>query len=127
MEANYTSSDPLFIAGYYIKSVIRLNGCPCRVRADFGTENTTVKDFQTFLRRNHPDGLANDRSFVYGQSIANQRIEAWWSILRKECAQYWMNIFSELKDDGNFSGNFMDKSIIQLCFIPLIQVLSNVA
>ena len=67
MEANYTSSDPLFIAGYYIKSVIKLNGCPCRVRADFGTENKSVKDFQTFFRRNHGDRFVISRPTVgYG-------------------------------------------------------------
>ena len=92
------------------------------MRADRGSENGTVKDLQTFLRRNHRDSLADSKSFVYGRSIANQRIEAWWSILRKENAQFWMNTFCELKDDDKFDGSFLDKNLIQFCFMTLIQV-----
>lgn len=121
LEAHYTSSDPRVIAGYFMKSVINEQGCPRRVRADMGTENGTVRHLQTFLRRNGQDGLAGNSSFVYGQSIANQRIEAWWSILRKESMQFWMNLFAELKDNGDFSGNMLDKNLIQFCFITLIQ------
>ena len=110
------------IAGYFTSSVINECGCPRRVRADRGTENSKVRNVQRLLRRNHQDSLAGEKSFVYGQSIANQRIEAWWGILRKENAQFWMNIFSELKDDGDFSGDFLDKSLIQFCFLALIRV-----
>ena len=122
LQAYHTSSDPGVIAGYFIECVVDEGGCPRRVRADYGTENGVVRDMQTFLRRNHRDGLADTKSFVYGQSVANQCIEAWWSILRKQNAQHWMNIFSELKDDGDFTGNFIDKSLIQFCFMAIIQV-----
>ena len=33
-----------------------------------------------------------------------------------------MNLFSELKDEGDFSGNFMDKQLVQFCFMGIIQV-----
>ena len=66
--------------------------------------------------------MADERSFMVGQSIANQRIEAWWSILRKECAQFWMNLFAELKHEGDFTGNWMDKELLRFCFMQLIQV-----
>ena len=122
LQAYHTSSNPRVIAGYFIKSVVSKVGCPRRVRADWGTENSVLRDLQRFLRRNHNDSLADEKSFVYGQSVANQRIEAWWSILRKKCAQYWMNVFSEIKDNGHFTGNFIDKNLIQFCFMALIQV-----
>ena len=66
--------------------------------------------------------MADERSFMVGQSIANQRIEAWWSILRKECAQLLMNLFTELQHEGDFTGNWMDKELIRFCFMQLIQV-----
>lgn len=124
LEAYHTSSNPHLIAGYFMKAVLNEAGCPRRVRADRGTENGIVKDLQTFLRRNHQDSLADQRSFVYGKSIANQRIEAWWSILRKECVQFWINTFSDLKENDQFSGDFLDKNLIQFCFMTLIQVSS---
>ena len=74
------------------------------------------------FRRNHNDSMADEKSFMVGQSIANQRIEAWWSVLCKECSQFWMNLFCELKDNGDFSGSWMDKELIRFCFMKMIQV-----
>ena len=122
LKAYHTSSDPRVIAGYFTKAVLKSEGCPRRVRADRGTENGIVRDLQTFLRRNHQDGLADQKSFVYGRSIANQRIEAWWNILRRQTAQFWMNIFAELKDNDQFNGEYLDKNLIQFCFLAMIQV-----
>ncbi|XP_065136100.1 uncharacterized protein [Paramisgurnus dabryanus] len=121
MEAYNTNSDPIVIAAYYISTVTGIGGCPERLRADPGTENGHVKDMQVFLRRNHTDGYAGEKSFMYGCSTANQRIEAWWGILRKQSGQLWMDIFQTLRDDGHFSGDFLDKNLIQFCFLNLIQ------
>ncbi|XP_049334426.1 uncharacterized protein LOC125801673 [Astyanax mexicanus] len=121
MEANNTNSDPKVIADYFIATVARVGGCPERMRADPGTENSHVRDMQLFLRRNHSDHYASERSFVYGCSTANQRIESWWGILRKQAGQFWMDIFQTLRDDGHFSGDFLDKNLIQFCFLNLIQ------
>ena len=122
LEASTSSSNPRLIANYFMRAVQMRNGCPIKVWADRGTENTYVKDLQIFLRRNNLDRFAGHRSFLTGKSTANQRIESWWGILRKECIQYWMNLFSSLKDDGMFTGYELDKSLIQFCFMGLIQV-----
>lgn len=83
MEAYTTNSDPKVVASYFIKTVSGIGGCPERIRADRGTEQVSVEEMQMFLRRNHPDSFAGERSFLYGRSTANQRIEGWWGILRK--------------------------------------------
>jgi hypothetical protein len=70
-----------------------IGGCPAIVRADIGTENGYVQVLQRFMRAGH-DAFAGKRSFIVGKNIANQRIEAWWSTLRKECSQYWINVFT---------------------------------
>ncbi len=36
-----------------------------------------------------------------------------------------MDIFQTLKDDGHFSGDFLDKNLIQFCFLNLVQVCNN--
>lgn len=122
MEAYNTNNDPKVIADYYISTVTRLGGCPERLRADPGTENGHVKEMQVFLRRNHTDHYAGESSFMYGCSTANQRIESWWGIFRKQSGQFWMDIFQTLRDDGHFSGDFLDKNLIQFCFLNLVQV-----
>ncbi|XP_046552506.1 uncharacterized protein LOC124262094 isoform X2 [Haliotis rubra] len=49
-------------------------------------------------------------------SHTNQRIESWWCILRKQWAQFWMDLFKQITDDGYFAGDFIDKNLVQFCF-----------
>ncbi|KAJ8030963.1 hypothetical protein HOLleu_27528 [Holothuria leucospilota] len=122
LEAYKSSSDPRLIAGYYMNTVDRTGGCPTVVRADLGTENSSVRDMQIFLRRNGRDRHAAERSFLYGRSTSNQRIEFWWSILRKQCADFWINLFGVLRDiEAIFDGGDLDKALIQFCFMSIIQ------
>ncbi|KAE8577806.1 hypothetical protein XENTR_v10023069 [Xenopus tropicalis] len=121
MEAFTTNSNPKVIANYFIDAVTLRGGCPERIRTDHGTENGHIEQMQKFLRRQQTDNYAGERSFMYGRSTANQRIEGWWSILRKQNVQFWINLFQTIQNDGHFSGNFLDKSLIQFCFLNLIQ------
>ncbi|KAI2645775.1 hypothetical protein H4Q32_027044 [Labeo rohita] len=57
---------------------------------------------QRFLRSNHGDSFAGERSFLYGRSTTSQRIEGWWAILRKQSAEFWINFFQTLISDGHF-------------------------
>lgn len=122
LEAYKSNSDPKVIASYYVNAIKIHDECPRLIRADHGTENGHVKQVQQFLRRNENDSFAGENSFVYGRSTSNQRIESWWGILRKQNAQFWMNIFEEIKDEDLFSGDFLDKCLIQFCFLNIIQV-----
>lgn len=122
VEAWSTNNDPKVIAGYFIEAVKQIHGCPERVRSDAGTENRHVEQMQYVLRENHTDRFAGFHSFLYGKSTGNQRIESWWGILRKQCIQNWMDMFKQLQYDGYFTGDVLDKSLIQFCFMETIQV-----
>ena len=121
LEVYKTSSDPRIIGGYFLSSVINKCGCPKKVRADLGTENGTVKAIQERLRQNNENEHVSN-CFIYGSSNHNQRIEGWWSFLRKHKSQFWINFFQSLKERNLFNGTFLDKNLIQFCFIDLIQV-----
>ena len=75
LEASTTNSDPKVVAYYYIQAVKRKAGCPRRIRSDMGTENTYIEQMQIFLRWNHQDEMTEPKSFLYGKSTHNQRIE----------------------------------------------------
>lgn len=124
LEAGRNSNNPKVIAKYYLDSIKAVGGCPRMLRADMGTENVLVEDIQCILKSEAILDPLQDKApaFIYGTSPANQRIEAWWAILRKHHAQFWLNVFNYLKDNGHFSGSFVDKSLIQFCFLKLIQV-----
>jgi hypothetical protein len=115
-----TNSDPQVIGGYYMTVVQKLNGCPLIIRTDPGTENACIRDLQKFLLRNcDPEG-----NYVYlcGSSTANQRIEAFWGQLRKECIEYWLAGLHKLQYSGDYSGDFLDNNIMQMCFTGILQV-----
>ncbi|XP_035805796.1 uncharacterized protein LOC111571037 [Amphiprion ocellaris] len=119
LNAYTTNSDPKLIGGYYIEAVQRLGGCPRVVRGDPGTENGHVRGFQRVLVPTNADDPLD--SYLEGASTANQRIEYWWRFLRSECVEFWLCLFSDLRDNGSFDGGFLDKSLLQFCCMGLIQ------
>lgn len=125
LKASFTNNNPKVIAGYYIRAVEELGGCPRTIRTDMGTENGHMENLQIFLRQENEMHRFNMPPFLYGTSQSNQRIECWWSMLRKHNAQFWINLFQGLKEDGFYTGSLIDKSLIQFCFLDIIQVCEN--
>lgn len=70
----------------------------------------TVGDIQQYLRRNDEEDRAGE-SYITGASTASQRIESWWGLTRKEGVEHWIK--GELKDEGLFTGDFLDKALVQ--------------
>ena len=75
------------------------------MRGDRGVENATVAGIQRFLRRSKSH---QNCSFLSRKSIANQRIETWWSYLQKVFLQRWINYFKDLIDEGLFDPSDKD-------------------
>ena len=85
------------------------------VIGDNGTENSTVAGHST-------DALSGTESFMYTRSVANQRIEAWWSFLRKSETGWWINFFRDLRDSGQFDeNNPLHIDCIRFSFTALLQ------
>ena len=78
-----TNNNPSIIAHNFLNCVKGLGVVPMRLRTDCGTENGTMAAIQCTLRHHHTDHYAGLASHMYGSSMSNQRIESWWSILRK--------------------------------------------
>ena len=116
-----TNNDPKVVGGYYLATVEKYGGTAYLIRGDFGTENVLIKNLQCLFRR-HVD---ENPSYVEGSSTHNQRIESWWGYLRRHHAQHWMAIFKNLQYNGDYSGSDVDKSLIQFCFMALIQVCTH--
>lgn len=121
LHAYSTYSNPKVIAGYFIDEVGCRGGTPSRISSDLGTENCALEQMQRFLRGTHNDAFSN-RCYIYCSSNHNQRIEQWWGFLRTHHAQFWMNMFQDLKDQDHFSGDFLDKNLIQFTCLEIIEV-----
>lgn len=121
LEANFTASDPKVVGGYFMKTVEMLNGFPEFIRGDRGTENVVVEQLQTVLHETINDRNATDH-FKYGRSTANQRIESWWSFLRKQCTEFWIAFFHQFRQDGIFNGDQLEQELVRFVFMDIIQV-----
>ena len=99
-----------------------IKGVPRKLVADRGTENVFIAGSQRFLRRNHEDDLAGHLSFLFRKSIANQRIEAFWSQFRRSCSDWWIQFFKGLVHSGAYNNtDFLPVECFKFAFFPVIQ------
>lgn len=84
LKCGASNNNPEIIAQYYLNCVSEGGTIPMRLRTDCGTENGIMAAIQCTLRTGHTDDYAGADSHMYGTSMANQRIESWWSYFRKQ-------------------------------------------
>lgn len=59
---------------------------------------------------------------MFGRSTRNQRIECWWSQLRRMCTNFWVNFFKDMRDEGIFDNSDpFQVECMRFCFSGLIQ------
>ena len=99
-----------------------VGGCPMRVRTDCGTENVLLPAMQCYLRADGTDERAGEKAHVYGSSPANQRIEAWWSFLRRSRSGWWIDFFQDMSQQGLLEiGNAYHMEALWYCISKLLQ------
>ena len=77
---------------------------------------------QRYFRQNHSDSQSGEKSFRYGPSTSNQRIESWWSQFSNNGMNWWINYFKDLQEKV-----IIDVSLpyhvqaIRFCFMDILQ------
>lgn len=122
LEVAETNNDPEVVAQYFLDTMKQVGGVPLIVRGDCGTENGNIALIQRYLRSEYDDEFAGEKSFMYGKSTSNQRIEAWWSIFKRINSSWWIQYFKDLRDSGAFNdSNVVHTECIRFCFMDIIQ------
>ena len=122
LEVSDTNKDPYVIASYFTESIKKLSLVPQKVRGDKGTENVNVCGIQRFLRRDHLDQSSGYNSFLYGKSVSNQRIEQWWSHLKRHTTQSWIDYFKDMRDIGTYDDtNKIHVEALKFCYYGVIK------
>ena len=122
LEVGASNNNPKCIAYYYLETVNSIKCAPRILRTDCGTENSYLSFLQPLLRRGHQDSMAGLKSFMYGKSTANQRIEAWWGHLRRQGIHWWIIKLKDLRDRGRF--NAIDPvhiECVRFCLMDVLQ------
>ena len=103
------------VATYFTSCVSTTGGYPASVRTDCGTENVLVAAIQSAA-------VHSPTAHVYGTSPGNQRIESWWSFLRRSHSQWWIDLFETFIDaDGFHPGNVRETDLLRFCFMHILQ------
>eukprot|EP00111_Clytia_hemisphaerica_P012751 TCONS_00037524-protein len=122
LEVVFSNKDPALVNNFYLETVQKISGVPRKVVGDRGTENIYIAASQRFLTRFDIDRGGGEQSFKYGRSVSNQRIEAWWSMLRRTCTNWWINFFKDLIERDIFdTSNIIHCECIKFCFYLLLQ------
>ncbi|XP_068750938.1 uncharacterized protein [Montipora capricornis] len=122
LEVASSNNDPQVVAHHFLDYAKQLGGTARIIRGDRGTENVNIAAIQRFFRRSMDDDFAGDKSFMFGKSTSNQRIEAWWGRLRQGCADWWMEFFKDLRDSGLYcDDNIIHCECLKFCFMDIIQ------
>ena len=110
-----SNNNPVVPAALYIEVVRGLNKCPKLLQTDCGTENGLMASIQCALRK-------DIEAHRYGKSVANQRIENWWSHFRRGYTNWVIDFFKELVTDGLFIlGNNVYMKCAWFVFSSLLQ------
>ena len=102
-------------AAYYVDTMKELGVCPKLLQTDCGTENVLMAAIQSRLH-------ASVHAHRYSSSVANIRIENWWSHNRKGYTGWLINFFKDMVATGEFNlGNTLHMELAWYTFSPLLQ------
>ena len=71
-----TNNDPFLVGNLYLNGIKQYKIVPILLRVDAGTENICCRGFQSYC-------TGEEESFLYASSARNQRIDAFWSRLKR--------------------------------------------
>ncbi len=115
LKVSPTNNDPLVVANFYLDHIKENGIAPKVVRMDRGTENIYIEDLQVFF-------TGSQESFLYATSTRNQRIESFWSRLKKYRLSWWINFLDKMQKEILFK-SYLETHVETLLFVflPIIQ------
>ena len=123
LKAGPSNKNPFVVCKYFAESARMMQGLPCVIRADRGTENVNIELMQSMLRLDNEDHRAFlGTTFMYGSSPANQRIESWWSKFPSLGIGTWIRHFKQLEENGIIdTSKELDKECIRYCYMDILR------
>ena len=122
LEITKSNNKPHVVGKLFLDCTKEQEICPTILRTDKGTENGMMAVAQCYLRRNHLDVFAGVSAHQYGSSHSNQRIEAWWAMLHRSWASWWINFFKDLVSNGILdTSKKLHLECLWFCFVKIMK------
>ena len=100
---------------YYVDTMKELEICPKLLQTDFATETVLMAAIQSRLQ-------TSVHTPRYSSSVADIRIENWWSHNRKEYTGWLIDFFKDMVATGEFNlGKTLHMEPAWYTFSPLLQ------
>ena len=117
-----SNNDPKLVCHLFTVYLRSFGGIPRKSVGDRGTENVHIAAAQRFLCRNHTDSMSGFETFQYGRSVSNQKIEAFWSQLRRLCTGWWIDFLMNVVESGECDLTLhIHRECLKLSFSQIIQ------
>ncbi|XP_046855923.1 uncharacterized protein LOC124449024 [Xenia sp. Carnegie-2017] len=124
LEVVKSNNAPESVAQLYLDAVRRYRGCPLQIRSDCGTENGVISAAQCYFRANDSWPMEGEQAHTFGTSTHNQRIENWWSHLKKSCTSWWIQFFKDFVQQRQL--NLCDDNVKQCLWFAFQSSLDEV-
>ena len=100
-----SNKDPNVTPKLYLDTVSEFGRIPKNISAYDGTEHSIIEPMHIYLSSLDSNREESDvlKSFKIISSPKNQRIEAYWSFLRRDETGWWKEFFEDLNDLGFFN------------------------
>jgi hypothetical protein len=105
---------------YYIYTIKKF-GVPKAIRADKGVETVLLAATQFAFRKAVKPYIQLEKTFAYGTSTKNQRIERWWRTLVDQQTDQWIAYFDELRGLGLFESTKFDRIALQYLYMDTLR------
>ena len=103
------------VATFYVDALKKEKKVPSILRTDCGTENGVMAAIQCYLHQ-------NAEAHKFSTSVSNQRIENWWSLMRRSYTGWIMNFFKGLVHEGSLlPGNYLHMECVWFVFSRFLQ------
>lgn len=115
LKVTKTNNDPIIIGSLYLNAIKEGKIAPSLLRTDCGTENGLMAAIQCFLHQ-------NEKAHLFSRSVSNQRIENWWSHMRRGFSGWIINFFKDLVAEGSLlPGDHLHKQCVWFVFSGFLQ------
>ena len=120
MFVGLSNQTQIAVLKYYLHT-IKKYGIPKSIRADKGIETLLVAATQFQFRRTQKPNIPLEKTWAYGTSTKNQRIERWWRTLVDQQTDQWIDYFDQLKGKGLFDSSKYDRIALQYLFMDTLR------